>query len=143
MSRPEQLDHLLFVLSAKDKTATEQMASQLREHLEQHNGQYVDAKAFQDLAYTLGERRTRFPWTTTVSAKDVTELTASLGDKTRRPVPNTGTPDRLGFVFNGQGAQWYGMGRELMSAYPVYQETLRECDKIIASFGADWSVTGT
>ncbi|KAM7211644.1 hypothetical protein V8F06_012970 [Rhypophila decipiens] len=76
--------------------------------------------AFDDLAYTLSERRTRFPLT--------------------KPVQNAGTPHRLGFIFNGQGDQWYGMGRELMSAYPVYNQTLQECDRVIASFGAKWSI---
>lgn len=140
--RSERLDRLLFVLSARDKTAAAQMAVTLRDHLEEHSGRYADPEAFQNLAYTLGERRTRFPWTTTVSAADVSDLRASLGDASTKPIPNTGTPPRLAFVFNGQGAQWFGMGRELMRTYAIYAEALRECDQVIASFGADWSVTG-
>lgn len=141
-ARSERLDQLLFVLSARDKTAAAQSALKLRDHLEEHSERYSDAEAFQDLAYTLGERRTRFPWTLTVSAADVSGLAAALGDSSKKPIPSTGTPPRLGFVFNGQGAQWFGMGRELMSAYPSYADTIRECDQIINSFGADWSVIG-
>ncbi|KAF4622818.1 hypothetical protein G7Y89_g14207 [Cudoniella acicularis] len=49
-------------------------------------------------------------------------------------------PPRLGLVFNGQGAQWFAMGRELSASYPVYKQTLEECDQIIRSFGSDWSL---
>lgn len=118
------------------------MAVKFCEYLQEHPGRYADAKAFQNLAYTLAERRTRFPWTITVSAADVSELMTSLEEVSTRSIQNTGLPPRLGFVFNGQGAQWFGMGRELMSAYPVYAQTLRECDRAIASFGASWSVIG-
>lgn len=130
----------LFVLGARDKVAAAQMTLDFKEHLQENAGRYTDASAFDDLAYTLGERRTRFPWTVAVSAADTSELATSLGDSLTKPVQNAATPPRLGFIFNGQGAQWYGMGRELMSAYPVYSQTLRECDRLIASFGAKWSI---
>ncbi|KAK4210062.1 hypothetical protein QBC37DRAFT_350610 [Rhypophila decipiens] len=130
----------LFVLSARDKVAAAQMTLDFKEHLQDNARRYTDASAFDDLAYTLSERRTRFPWTVAVSAADASELATWLGDSLTKPVQNAGTPPRLGFIFNGQGAQWYGMGRELMSAYPVYNQTLQECDRVIASFGAKWSI---
>ena len=51
-------------------------------------------------------------------------------------------PARLGFVFNGQGAQWHAMGRELIATYPMFTESLRKADIILKEFGAPWSLEG-
>jgi acyl transferase domain-containing protein len=129
----------LFLLSARDKVAVTKIAADLREHLGQRSGL---ESSLGDLAYTLCERRTRFPWTWSAVAANAEELTAALADTAILPVQNHGTAPRLGFVFNGQGAQWYAMGRELSAAYPVYKQTLDKCDQIIHSFGASWSLVG-
>ena len=38
---------------------------------------------------------------------------------------------RVGFVFTGQGAQWYAMGRQLIEESPLFYQTLVRCDKIL------------
>ncbi|KAK1772875.1 hypothetical protein QBC33DRAFT_584336 [Phialemonium atrogriseum] len=138
-SSAERPSRHLFLLSARDKAAVSKMAANLREHIERQPDTYADA-SFADLAYTLCERRSKFPWTWSTSAADATELVAALADTSIPPVSNMGTAPRLGFVFNGQGAQWFAMGRELAAAYSVYAQTLDECDRIIHSFGANWSL---
>ncbi|XXX73393.1 SDR family NAD(P)-dependent oxidoreductase [Sorangium sp. So ce134] len=35
------------------------------------------------------------------------------------------------FVFPGQGAQWYGMGRSLLQGEPVFRATIERCDRCI------------
>ncbi|GAB1318217.1 Polyketide synthase (Fragment) [Madurella fahalii] len=129
----------LFLLSARDKATVAKMAVNLREHLAQHP-ELGNPESFADLAYTLCERRSRFSWTWSATATNATELAAALADTTIQPAQNNGTAPRLGFVFNGQGAQWFAMGRELSTAYPVYAQTLAECDDAIRSFGASWSL---
>lgn len=133
----------LIVLSARDKAAANKMTANLLKHLEKEADRYADDASFVDLVYTLCERRSRFLWTVTATATSVEDLAAVLADNSSKPVQNVGMPPRLGFVFNGQGAQWFGMGRELYSAYPVYAQTLQECDRILRSFGANWSLLGT
>ncbi|MDT0478046.1 SDR family NAD(P)-dependent oxidoreductase, partial [Streptomyces sp. DSM 41014] len=43
------------------------------------------------------------------------------------------------FVFPGQGSQWVGMGRELMSANPEFRRAMEECDAAIRA-ETGWSV---
>ncbi|KAK3343540.1 putative polyketide synthase, partial [Lasiosphaeria hispida] len=129
----------LFLLSAREKATVAKMTANLREHLAQHP-ELGNPESFADLAYTLCERRSRFSWTWSATATNAAELATALADTTIQPAQNNGTAPRLGFVFNGQGAQWFAMGRELSAAYPVYAHTLSECDDAIRSFGASWSL---
>jgi acyl transferase domain-containing protein/NAD(P)-dependent dehydrogenase (short-subunit alcohol dehydrogenase family)/SAM-dependent methyltransferase len=47
-------------------------------------------------------------------------------------------------VFTGQGAQWPGMGKELLQRSPVFRKTIEECDAILQSLPAgeapSWSL---
>ncbi|EPQ76894.1 Malonyl CoA-acyl carrier protein transacylase [Mycobacterium marinum MB2] len=42
-------------------------------------------------------------------------------------------------VFPGQGAQWTGMGRQLLDESPVFAERMRRCDEALAEF-VSWSL---
>ncbi|EAQ92786.1 hypothetical protein CHGG_01021 [Chaetomium globosum CBS 148.51] len=122
----------LFILSARDKAGVAKVAANLHHHLDQHRD-----ISLPHLAYTLAERRTRFPWTWTTSAATTTELLTALSDTTTTTnpptTPSTSTPPRIGLVFTGQGAQWHAMGRSLAAAYPIYAQTLAECDRALQS----------
>jgi acyl transferase domain-containing protein len=139
-ARGQLPSHQLFLLSARHKTSTQQMAASFKVYLESSGEKFFSASAFADLAYTLTERRTRFPWTLAVIASGPADLIKAVEDSTVQNSQSLDRSPRLGFVFNGQGAQWYAMGRELSASYPVYKQTLNECDKVIQSFGADWSL---
>jgi acyl transferase domain-containing protein len=127
----------LLVLSARDEKTVLTMVSNLRKHLEQN--QHLD---FKNLAFTLGQRRSKFPWSLTVSSSSLESLISSFSDNKLRPLQALSRQPRLGFVFNGQGAQWFAMGRELMGAYPAYLDTLKKCEGAIRSFGGTWSLIG-
>ena len=51
---------------------------------------------------------------------------------------------RIGFVFTGQGAQWFAMGRQLIEQHTFFRQTLERCDKILHDLPnkPDWTCTG-
>lgn len=126
----------VYVLSAKDEHAAKMMVSNLRDHLVGVN----DSLTYQNnLSYTLGERRSAFPWVATASASSLADLIRLIDAGRMKPRRKT-DPPRLGFVFTGQGAQWWAMGRELISSYPVFRDTLYEAERYLREFGATYSL---
>lgn len=134
----------LLLVSAKDEHAHENMVARLTDFLrqkEQHGPQDTET-ILQSLVYTMGQRRTMFPW---VAAYPV-PITQSLDSVSKiletpkfRPSRPSQRP-RIGMVFTGQGAQWYAMGRELITTYPVFKASLEEADGYLRELGADWSL---
>ncbi|KAF2768961.1 reducing type I polyketide synthase, partial [Teratosphaeria nubilosa] len=126
----------VFVLSAKDEEVAQTMLHDLKVYLSRPS---ILEKDLDDLAYTLTERRSRFPWVTAFSAGTKSDLELALEASTSKPrfAPNI---PRLGFVFNGQGAQWYAMGRELIGAYDVFISAVHQAQRCLESFGAEWSL---
>jgi acyl transferase domain-containing protein len=54
----------------------------------------------------------------------------------------TNEAPKIGFVFTGQGAQWWAMGRELIEAYPVFKDCVIEAEGYLKEFGSKWSLIG-
>ncbi len=82
-----------------------------------------------DLAYTLGARRQHLPYRAFAIAEvsapfEVTTMKAKTASTGAKPV----------FVFTGQGAQWPGMGKELMTAYTSFLQDIRTMDAHLATF---------
>ncbi|MEO8152058.1 MAG: SDR family NAD(P)-dependent oxidoreductase [Rhizobacter sp.] len=103
--------------------------------------------ALRDICFTAAERRTHHDCRLAVVGRSAQELTAHLSkyarDETspswaagrRSPVAVA----RVGFVFSGQGPQWYAMGRELLADEPVFREVLTECDALLRPLSG-WSL---
>ncbi|KAG0646234.1 Highly reducing polyketide synthase [Hyphodiscus hymeniophilus] len=128
----------VFVLSAKDDQVTRTMAQNLKAYLK--STKIEDEESFLDnLAYTLGQRRSLFPWIVTQPASSVPALITALESDKLVPIRANGKP-KIGFVFTGQGAQWFAMGRELIKAYPVFRDCLWEADTYLKDFGSPWSL---
>lgn len=50
-----------------------------------------------------------------------------------------GGSGKIAFVFNGQGPQWYAMGRTLLETSEVYRDKIVECDRVARQY-IDWSI---
>ncbi|KAF7590331.1 hypothetical protein BBP40_002981 [Aspergillus hancockii] len=112
----------LVGLSAHDKTT-------LSRNIIVH-GKVADQYYLADLAYTLLQRRTRFPHRAfTIASEDTVTDDFALSSFHFGVAPKT-TP-RLGFIFTGQGAQWAGMGAEAIRTFPSFQDTIRSLDQVL------------
>ncbi|KAK4160344.1 hypothetical protein QBC43DRAFT_359689 [Cladorrhinum sp. PSN259] len=90
-----------------------------------------------DVAYTLATRRSHFPWRT-MAVVTSTESLARVADLMSGPTRAAASP-QLGLVFTGQGSQWYAMGRELIGHYPLYEKSLLDAGRYLASLGCTWN----
>lgn len=126
----------LFVFSAPDEDALRRVASSYRIHsLSYHGADYLG-----DLAYTLAERRTKFRFRNFVMANSTEELRRNL-EHPRNTIRVTQEP-KICFVFTGQGAQWYAMGRELLD-FAAFRKSLEESEIILRDLGCQWWLIGT
>ncbi|KAK8069862.1 hypothetical protein PG994_006478 [Apiospora phragmitis] len=97
-------------------------------------------EVFDKLVYTLTSRRSRLPWKSFLIASSFDGAISALEDTIAEPVRSPDSEKTpLLFVFTGQGAQWYAMGRELLSN-PVFHQSIEEADTYMKGLGASWSL---
>ncbi|QGA19838.1 hypothetical protein EYB26_007533 [Talaromyces marneffei] len=124
----------LIPISAQDRDGLKRVKSSL--------ANYVRLKTpnLDDLAYTISSKRSRLQWKTFVTADSLEELASSL------EVEDSGTVEylssrkpRIGFIFTGQGAQWPGMGAQLMD-FPVFRSSVEAADEYLRTqLSCKWS----
>lgn len=90
-----------------------------------------------NLAYTLNTRRSFFSWKSFAVVNSLAQLEEL---NLWKPVQTVALP-RLAYIFTGQGAQWYAMGRELL-IYPVFKHSLLSAEDFFQSLGCDWLLLG-
>jgi len=96
-----------------------------------------------DICYTAALRRTHADYRIAVTGSSKQEMRANLevldskAALARQSV--SGRAPRIGFVFSGQGTQWYAMGRELMAEEAVFGDTIAACDRLLRAT-AGWSL---
>ncbi|MEU6963701.1 type I polyketide synthase [Streptomyces chrestomyceticus] len=127
-----------WLVSGRTADGLRRQAAQLAEHLAAH----PEAQAA-DIAWSLATTRTVHEYRAVVSGADRTELTAGLdalaaGLSSPQVIAGTTAAtegaEEAGpvFVFPGQGAQWAGMGRELLATSPVFAERFSQCAEALA-----------
>ncbi|BCR93085.1 type I polyketide synthase [Aspergillus luchuensis] len=131
----------LFVLSGYDEEAAKRVAQNLLIYLEQHPGVF-ERGLVHDVAYTLGERRSHFPWRIAFTTSSTTnELVKALNGPAsipQRAKLGAGASPTIAFVYTGQGAQWPRMGLELIDTHPVFAATMQKAARTLEDLGADF-----
>ncbi|KAI1421079.1 hypothetical protein F5Y12DRAFT_790457 [Xylaria sp. FL1777] len=134
----------VLMFSARDEQACERMVSNLKEYLEQkrETPEIESQKLLERIVYTLGERRTVFPWVAVHPVPCTSGLDGLIEalDLPGFRATRTSRSPRIGLVFTGQGAQWHAMGRELVGAYPVFKIVIEEAEGHLRELGANWSL---
>ncbi|PWY61907.1 polyketide synthase [Aspergillus eucalypticola CBS 122712] len=112
----------LLVQSASDEYSLKNNCKELTRHFSKIN---VKAE-LRDVAYTLSERRSH-------------HLHRAFAIADRLPINESdfmhGKVDvqvpRICFIFTGQGSQWPQMGKEVIQAFPVAADTIKELDAVL------------
>ena len=130
----------VFLLTHRTKKGLLNLAQALTQYIE---GKRVipEGGFLEDLAHTLGSCRTRFDWRLALTATSQEELLCALTPQQLEPRRALNEP-RIGFIFTGQGAQWYAMGLELVHQFKSFENTLLNADAHFKSLGASWSLIG-
>ena len=129
---------LICILCASDETGVDRLASTYDEYFMKLDVPKDERRFIQDLAFTLAEKRTHLPWRSYFLASTVQDLVTPLIDRCSKAVRSK-QGLKLGFVFTGQGSQWWAMGRELVR-YDSYRESLIAADQYLSSLGCEWSL---
>ncbi|TVY91260.1 Highly reducing polyketide synthase [Lachnellula willkommii] len=135
---PDQLVPKLLVFSSADEAGMRRLSQAYSQYFAEF-GQNDDAQRLLDLAFTLNSRRSALPWKSYIVASSTSEL-AEMEQLVSKPLQASGQKTNLGFVFTGQGAQWYAMGRELM-LYPVFKDSLLRAQACLQKLGCSWLLT--
>ncbi|KZF20978.1 hypothetical protein L228DRAFT_284065 [Xylona heveae TC161] len=135
----ENRRHRIFLWSTHEENIAGKSGAAYAEHLAER--EESNEEAFLDnLSYTLCSRRSMLPWKSFLVADSLSDLVEKVAATRQKPIRASLNPLRVAFVFTGQGAQWFGMGRELSKVYPLFQERLEQADLFIRKLGAEWSL---
>ncbi|KAL2272317.1 hypothetical protein FJTKL_06945 [Diaporthe vaccinii] len=127
----------LLVWSSHEQGGISRTATNLASYLSERQFP-LDASLLPRLAYTLSERRSRLPFTSFTVAKCVASAPSALAAPARPIRPTSENPTAL-FIFTGQGAQWAGMGLELM-AYTTFRHRMAEAAAHLRALGCGWDL---
>ncbi|ORA08793.1 hypothetical protein BST12_28160 [Mycobacterium angelicum] len=128
-----------WVVSGKSERALVVQARRLLEFVAADEGLSVV-----DVGVSLAGR-SAFEYRGVVVGADRGQLVAGLAELaagqpgSRVVVGRAGVVGKTVMVFPGQGAQWVGMGRELLDSSAAFAEQMRLCDEALAEF-VQWSL---
>jgi len=132
-------------LSARSAGALRELAYAYRTRISDHRS----SDDLRDLCYSASVRRAhhrphRLCLVANSAQQLVQQLDAFLSNEaagglfTDSSRGSAGAAPRAGFVFSGQGAQWWGMGRELLAGSATFCDAIAEIDALFRRHTNDW-----
>ncbi|KAM7211167.1 putative polyketide synthase [Rhypophila decipiens] len=137
----------LLVWSFADKDGLSRSIERWKKSLTNHLSRMDSKQATQfvnNLAHTLGSRRSHLTWRVFNVAETIESVTSNLTMtgpfRTSSSGQSTGLHPGLAFIFTGQGSQWAGMGKELVRCYEVFRRSLVEANTYLRTLGCTWNI---
>ncbi len=93
--------------------------------------------SLEDICYTAAAGRDHFPYRYACSFSDLSELRTTLDGNIAAHItdkPTSISAPGISFLFTGQGSQYAGMGASLYTAFPIFRQTVDECDAVLANY---------
>jgi acyl transferase domain-containing protein len=128
----------ILLWSASSKDSLLHLIKDYGQHFSCHT--HEEAELLEDLSFTLNCRRSSLVWKAFLVTSSVSDL-ISLESGISKAFSSPDSPPNLGFVFSGQGGQWYAMGRELRD-YPVFRNSLERSESVLKGIGCSWGLIG-
>ncbi|MFP4440312.1 MAG: acyltransferase domain-containing protein, partial [Chloroflexaceae bacterium] len=133
---------LLLPLSGRSPEALKAQAQSYRDFLTSDQ-----IPALIDIVTTASRNRSHHAERLAIVGATRDELVAQLdmlldGQRTSSMATSTATEEihpRVVFVCPGQGSQWPGMARLLLTSEPVFRQVIEECDQVMRAF-VSWSL---
>lgn len=129
----------IFMVSAFEESSLVEQLHRLRAYLDSKASINTD-DLMRDLAFTLNERRTNYLFRAAVIGDSPVAVATALSEGVK--IQKAPRRPAVGFVFTGQGAQWRGMGKELLEIYPVFRQSIQRIDCHLAQMGAPFCILG-
>lgn len=136
-SKKVSLQVLPLILSAKNMDALKTSARGIAAYLDSNQ-----QTPLYDITYNALFRRELFEYQSVIFGSTHAEIAKQLRTFLDNETILTGTPVAMPagpvFVYSGNGAQWFGMGKALL-ADPLFLKTVQEIDFFFTQY-ADWSL---
>ena len=126
----------LFVLSANSQISVIHALSRLKSWVT-----LLGASKFNliNLAYHLSCRRSILSYRHAFVASSYEGFLSCVSSPKPAVVKKSEKPSIV-FVFTGQGAQWYAMGRSLLFQFPIFRDSIIDSGVILRDLGASWDL---
>ena len=137
----------VMTLSAASKDALRAMASKVSQSFKEKPDD--DELLKDNICYSLNERYTVHSHRLALSFssfEDAAKVLEKFADQEKgwEELVATGdvtkTRNKVVFLYGGQGAQWYGMAREMLVHEPKFRESIENIDALLKRYKASWSL---
>lgn len=129
----------ILVWSSVDEDGLNRMQSELSAFFSSQSSEHMTEEDMRDIAYTLCSKRTEFSWRRFVVFSSLSDLQEKIVSSALAKAKST-QGRHAAFVFTGQGAQYAGMGRGLMTVCPKFRESMEYNQKLLYAMGCEWQL---
>lgn len=122
----------LIVVSGHNKESLQRRIQDIADYINSN------PKSVHDLAYTLALRREHHSHRAYAVIYPDTPVDLSLFQSSSTTLRSSA----ITFVFTGQGAQWAGMGRQLLATEPLFYNAIKKMDEVLQELAdpPEWSL---
>ncbi|HCX22475.1 MAG: short-chain dehydrogenase [Flammeovirgaceae bacterium] len=136
----EKENQYLFHTSAMTKEALNSLLTSYKEYI------LISGNDLRDICYNVGKHRSDLKYRIAIAGKDAEDIIAKI-DAYLEGTVLAGVvedevdvkPNKLAFVFTGQGPQWYAMGQELIATEPLFKQVIQNIEGYFKEI-AGWSL---